>query len=62
MAYYKSHAEIVPTQREVPLDPDSSKVHFALIGKCQIPTKNLDIFENQRILSHSDSFSYAAYK
>ena len=67
MAYYKSHAEIVPTQREVPLDSDSSKLHLSLTGNCQIPTMNLGIFENQlrdllRVLSHSDIFSYAAYK
>ena len=64
ISYYKSHADIVPTQREVTLDPDSSKLHLALTGNCQIPT---GIFENQlrdllRILSHSDIFSYAVYK
>ena len=58
MAYYKSYGEIIPTQREVPLDPNSSKLHLALTSNCQIPTKNLRIFENQlrdllRILSHS---------
>ena len=67
MVYYEYYAEIVPTQREVPLDPDSSKLHLVLTGNCQIPTKNLGIFENQlrdllRILSHSDIFSYEVYK
>ena len=46
MAYYKSHAKIVRTQREVPLDPDSSKIHLALTGSSQILTKNLGVFEN----------------
>ena len=64
MIYYKSHAKIVATQREVPLDLDSSKLHLSLTGNCQIPTKNLDNFENQlrdllKVLSHFDIFSYA---
>ena len=38
-----------------------------LTGNCQIPSKNLGVFKNQlrdllRILSHSDIFSYVAYK
>ena len=67
LAYYKSHAEIVPTQGEVPLDSDSSELHLSLTGYCQIPTKNLGIFRTNsedllRVLSHSDIFSYASYK
>ena len=44
-----------------------AKMILSLTGNCRIPTKNLGIFENQirdllRVLSHSDSFSYVAYK
>ena len=67
MSYYKSHAKIVPTQTEAPLDWDTPRLNLSLTGNCQIPTKSLGIFANQlrdllRGLSHSDIFSYIAYK
>ena len=55
------------TSSATPLDNDASKLNLSLNGNYQIPIKSLDMYEKQlretlRMLSHTDVFSFAAFK
>ena len=65
--YYQAHAEKLMTSSATPLDNDASKLNLSLNGNYQIPINSLDMYEKQlretlRMLSHTDVFSFAAFK
>ena len=67
LKYYQAHAEKFMTSSATPLDNDASKLNLSLNGNYQIPIKSLDMYEKQlretlRMLSHTDVFSFAAFK
>ena len=67
LKYYQAHIEKFMTSSATPLDNDASKLNLSLNGSYQIPIKSLDMYEKQlretlRMLSHTDVFSFAAFK
>ena len=67
LKYDQDHAEKFMTSSATPLDNDASKLNLSLNGNYQIPIKSLDMYEKQlretlRMLSHTDVFSFAAFK
>ena len=64
---YQAHNEFIPTENALALDPDAARLGMSLTGSYPVKVsaiKDLETLSRDtiKILSHAETFSFAAYK
>ena len=67
LKYYQAHNEFIPTATASVLDPDATRLGMSLTGSYPVKVTAIKDLENLsrdiiRLLSHAETFSFAAFK